>query len=112
MDADTLGVVYLLHYEQPMHHAQHYLGWTNDLPTRLRMHASGTDAARAKCVITTEFTRRNIEFAVACTWTGTLALEKQLKRQKNSRRLCPLCRLQNLSLVNLPNILPNIPDLS
>ena len=43
---DVQGQVYLLHFEVPYRHAQHYLGWTEDLPTRLKDHG-GTDAAPA-----------------------------------------------------------------
>ncbi len=34
-------VVYLIHFDRPYQHARHYLGTTNDLPHRLRQHASG-----------------------------------------------------------------------
>jgi hypothetical protein len=37
-------------------------------------------------------TERSIPWQVAKTWPGGRELEKQLKRQKNSPRLCPICR--------------------
>ena len=88
MDEHTQGVVYLLHFERPLHHAQHYLGWTNDLDARIEQHRLGI---REKCVITAVFAEHGIPFVVARTWPGPLALEKALKRRKNSRLLCPIC---------------------
>jgi len=89
MDADTLGCVYLLHFSEPFHHAQHYLGWTNNLDKRLAEHRKG---ARQKCVLTDEIKRHGIPWRLVRTWEKVpLAFEKQLKRQKNGRRLCPIC---------------------
>lgn len=34
---------------------------------------------------------RGITFKVAEVWMGDRSLERQLKRQKNSRRFCPIC---------------------
>jgi predicted GIY-YIG superfamily endonuclease len=33
--------VYLFHFEQPLAHAQHYLGSTKNLPSRVRQHRCG-----------------------------------------------------------------------
>ncbi len=35
------GVIYMLHFDRPYQHAQHYVGWTDDLLDRLDQHASG-----------------------------------------------------------------------
>ncbi|MEG4082770.1 hypothetical protein QUA34_04015 [Microcoleus sp. POL10_C6] len=35
--------------------------------------------------------KRGITFKVAEVWSGDRSLERQLKRQKNSRRFCPMC---------------------
>lgn len=88
MDSDTPGVVYLLHFERAHHHAQHYLGWTNDLDARVAQHRRGV---REKCVITAVFAEHQIPFVVARTWPGPLGTEKALKRRKNNRSLCPIC---------------------
>jgi hypothetical protein len=34
-------MIYLLHYDQPLHHAQHYLGFTDDLDARTSRHLNG-----------------------------------------------------------------------
>lgn len=88
MDAQTEGWVYLLHYDEPLHHAQHYLGWTNDLKKRIQCHKRGD---RNVCVITHEFAERNIEFTLVRAWPGPLEFEKRLKKMKNSKMLCPTC---------------------
>ena len=87
MDKTTKGTCYLLHFERPYHHAQHYLGWTVDLAARLDEHLNGT-GGRLIDVITTE----GIGFTCVRTWPGTtLADERKLKRLRNGRRLCPVC---------------------
>ena len=88
MDGDTQGWVYLLHYHDSLHHAQHYLGWTNDLRSRLRCHANGH---RASSVLASEFAKRDIEFTLVRAWPGPLRFEKRLKKMKNNRMLCPVC---------------------
>lgn len=88
MDRETSGWAYLLHYHEPMAHAQHYLGWTNDLTARMLSHVCGN---RSSCVLTFEFAQRGIRFTLVRTWAGPLAVEKKLKALKNSRNLCPLC---------------------
>ncbi|MFG2059689.1 hypothetical protein ACGFI9_37325 [Micromonospora sp. NPDC048930] len=80
------GTVYLLHFDQPYQHAKHYIGWTDDLDTRLADHAAGR-GARLMAVITAA----GITFRLARTWTGTRARERQLKRQGGASRCCPLC---------------------
>ena len=37
-----LGVIYLLHFDQPYRHARHYTGWTEDLLDRLDRTPPGT----------------------------------------------------------------------
>ena len=89
MNSDLVGTTYLLHFDAPIGHSRHYLGWTVDLHGRLEMHRSGY---RDKCVLTYEAQRRGIGFRLARTWPGVLITqEKQLKRQRNGPRFCPIC---------------------
>lgn len=88
MDSDTPGVVYLLCFSEPLHHARHYLGWTNDLAARLRCHAKGD---RKKCVLTHVIATKGITFKLVRTWRGPISEEKRLKRRKNNAKLCPAC---------------------
>ena len=82
------GTVYLLHFERPYCHARHYLGFTANLQRRLQKHRSG-QGARLISVISDA----GIGFQLVRTWSGDRALERQLKRRKNSPVLCPICRL-------------------
>lgn len=87
---------YLLHFIEPIEHAQHYLGATTNLPRRLYTHAIGEGA-----VLTREFQQRVIPFVLARLWQvhtyedsrtfPLFRLEKILKGRKNGRKLCPLC---------------------
>lgn len=79
--------VYLLHFSQSFHHARHYLGCTDNLEARLTRHRQGRGARLIEAI-----TEAGLEFQVARTWNGGRALERQLKRQKNAPRLCPICR--------------------
>lgn len=82
-------MLYLLHFDRPLSHAQHYLGFTEDLETRLRLHANpdGSSNHRLMQVIHQE----GISFVLARAWTGDRNAERKLKRRKEGRRLCPLC---------------------
>lgn len=85
--------VYLIHFERPLHHARHYMGWTNNLDARIAEHANG-DGAKLMAAIR----KAGIGFEVVRTWDGDRHLERRLKNQKMAPRLCPVCRqLRNLS---------------
>jgi predicted GIY-YIG superfamily endonuclease len=86
---DVPGVVYLLHFERSYAHAAHYMGWTEDLNSRLARHRSG-DGARLLAVIKAA----GIGWTLARTWPGTRALERRLKNRGGHARLCPICRHQ------------------
>lgn len=80
------GLIYLLHFEKPYHHAKHYTGWTPNLPRRLDAHAAGR-GARLMAVIA----EAGIGWHLARLWIGTRAQERALKRQGGASRRCPLC---------------------
>jgi predicted GIY-YIG superfamily endonuclease len=79
--------VYLLHFSENYKHARHYLGCTDDLEERLTRHRQGRGARLVEVI-----TEAGLEFQLARTWHGGFELERQLKRQKNSPRLCPICQ--------------------
>lgn len=84
-------MIYLLHYDKPLHHAQHYLGSCDD-PQRIQDHGTGTSRARLPQV----FFDLGVQFVVARTWEGGRVGERKLKNRKNARMLCPICRAQKL----------------
>jgi predicted GIY-YIG superfamily endonuclease len=81
------GTVYLIHFDTPLHHARHYLGWTTDLEARLEAHRQGNGARLMEVI-----TEAGITWKLARTWEGGRELERHLKRQKNSPRFCPICQ--------------------
>ena len=66
--------------------AAHYLGYTNNLDSRIANHKAGL-GARLLEVITAD----GIGFVVARTWTGDRKLERRLKNRKKAACLCPCC---------------------
>lgn len=84
-----MGTVYLLHFEKPIGHSQHYLGFTSRrVVDRVQEHIDGTGAALPR-----EATKRSIDPECVRIWEdATSQLERDLKRRKNNRGLCPLCR--------------------
>jgi hypothetical protein len=51
------GTVYLLHFDRPLHHAQHYLGFTDlELDERIARHRAGHVAGQLEALL-----RRNAE---------------------------------------------------
>lgn len=82
-------MVYLLHFSSrisPDHACQHYLGSADDLEKRMKLHKAGRGCRLADIAL-----QRGIDFQLARTWAGGRQEERQLKNQKNGRRLCPIC---------------------
>jgi hypothetical protein len=80
-------IIYLLHFDTKLHHAQHYLGCTGgSLRDRMRRHATGNGARLVEVI-----TQAGITWRIARTWRGNWNTEKKLKRQHNSPRFCPIC---------------------
>jgi hypothetical protein len=82
---DAEGTVYLLHFEQALRGARHYIGWTSNLEARIARHRRGG------ATFTGRFVAAGIGFRLARTWAGTPLLERELKRVGHAP-LCPLCQ--------------------
>lgn len=94
MDGSIEGTVYLIHLDEPMAHAQHYIGWSQWLRQRIEHHRKGTGANFLKHVV-----KAGINFKVVRKWKGKdRNFERQLKNQKNARRLCPVCLKQKCQM--------------
>ena len=96
------GVIYLIHFERPYKGVQHYMGWVmnGEIGRRMLEHEEGNGKSspliRAVQVA-------GIAWTVVRTWKGTRNLERQLKKTKNSPRMCPLCnRGQAMNYANDP----------
>jgi predicted GIY-YIG superfamily endonuclease len=96
--------VYLIHFMQPYKHAQHYLGSTDDLSTRLLRHHAG-NGSRLMSVIT----KAGIKWVLARAWYFDTVhearqQEKIYKAAQHNKRLCPICNNADLSTISLENI--------
>jgi len=85
-------LVYLLHFDQPLSHAQHYLGSTARLYARLTEHAGGNGAR-----LTQVLHEQHRGWIVAALFQPTdptktiRQLETETKRRHNSTKFCPIC---------------------
>lgn len=84
-----VGIVYLIHFDAPYHHARHYLGFCEEgnLDSRMDTHLSGSGSKLLRAV-----TKAGITWRVVKTWSGDRNFERALKNRKNSSRLCPCCK--------------------
>lgn len=82
-----MGVCYLLHFERPYEHAQHYLGFTKNVPLRELRHRAGRGARLIEVI-----TEAGIDFQLVRVWPGVdRYFERKLKRSGHGPRYCPLC---------------------
>ena len=85
--------VYLLHFQQKLHHAQHYAGWTpGNVENRLALHRNGRGARLTQVVA-----GLGIEIVVARIWDvesnhEARLMERRLKNGHNLPQSCPLCK--------------------
>lgn len=81
------GLVYLLHFSRPYHHAKHYVGYTQDLEQRYMTHLMGMGSPLVKAVV-----NAGIEVQVAKIFVGDRYLERAIKDRKNTPQICPICQ--------------------
>ena len=63
------GYIYLLHYKEKLSgHAQHYIGWTNDLENRIFDHIQGNEQ---KCKLRFEFAKAEALFISTEKYTSS-----------------------------------------
>ena len=86
-DGGIPGTVYLIHFDTPLKHARHYVGWASDLELRLERHRSGNGSALMRAV-----KDEGITWRLARQWAGTRNDERRLKKQRNTPRQCPICQ--------------------
>lgn len=80
--------VYLIHFDNKLSgHAQRYIGWSPDVFTRLGQHRKSQGAR-----ILEVCNERGIHYKIARLWKGQgRDFERQLKKRKNARHVCPEC---------------------
>jgi hypothetical protein len=80
--------VYLLHFDRPYHHAQHYIGYDVNVEARVAQHRRGDGSHHRLMQV---IRAAGIGFEVARVWEGGRELERSLKRRGSTRRICPIC---------------------
>ena len=87
MSTNEQGTIYLLHFDPPLAHAAHYLGWSGNLPDRLSAHVSGSGSPLIRAA-----TRNARRVILARIWEGTRTDERRLHNRHENPRLCPICQ--------------------
>lgn len=82
-------MVYLIHFEKKLGHAQHYIGYAADdkFENRIKCHKKGCGSR-----ILNAANKAGINWEVVRTWKGDRKLERKLKNWKKASQLCPVCR--------------------
>lgn len=89
--------VYLLHFDRPLAHAQHYIGYSvspESLIFRISDHRAGVSRAGGRYVaIMRALHEAGIGFSLARTWPDAdRGFERRLKRRFGGiRPACPVC---------------------
>jgi predicted GIY-YIG superfamily endonuclease len=80
--------VYLLHFERPYKGVMHYLGYSSNLPKRLKDHRAGRGARLIEVI-----NDAGIDYEVVRVWPeGDRTFERHIKNQKHHWKHCPICR--------------------
>lgn len=83
-------MVYLIHFDEPFGHAQHYLGYSKDelFEKRMECHKKNQGSRLIAAV-----NKAGIGWKVVRTWPNEDGnFERKLKNWKKSRCLCPVCK--------------------
>lgn len=85
-----MSFIYVLHFDQPLAHAEHYVGCTDNIRARVTAHALGAGSR-----LTRELYARGIGWRLGglyqCTHRRMRSLERSLKDQKHASRYCEIC---------------------
>jgi predicted GIY-YIG superfamily endonuclease len=81
-------MVYLIHFNEKLKHAQHYVGFTfRDLDSRIKQHKDGSGAR-----IMEVLKQQGISWEVVRVWeNGDRSFERRLKNTNNTKNYCPAC---------------------
>lgn len=85
--------LYLIHFAQRRHHAQHYLGSSYNLYERLAAHARGHGARLTKALWEDdqEWTLAALFIPKPTSARSIFELEKQAKQRHQASAYCPIC---------------------
>jgi hypothetical protein len=85
-----MSFIYILHFERPLCHAQHYTGATTNLIRRTARHQKGHGAAITAAVVA-EGIAMHIGGIYMVTDGNLFDAEKRAKARKNGRTMCQIC---------------------
>ena len=77
---------YLIHFDTKFGHAQHYVGFTDNYSRRISEHRLSRGAK-----LLTAVNLAGIGWSVVKVWKDGRGRERHIKRQKNTKRFCPVC---------------------
>lgn len=82
--------VYLLHFDRPLAHARHYVGYADDdkLHQRIDKHYDGT----SKSKLMEALKRAGIGFTLARVWPNADRHFERRQKQHGHAAKCPICK--------------------
>lgn len=85
-------ILYLFHFDEPLHHAQHYMGVTTNIRRRVFDHFAIGASRGAK--LTGAIKAAGIGWRLAGAWMvpDGFDCERDLKRGHSAKRWCPICK--------------------
>lgn len=94
----TYGNVYLLHFAEKVHGKQHYVGFTTrKISARIHDHLTSEDGS---AMITRSAQKHDVAVLLGFSWENVpVSFEAKLKREKNLKRHCTICRPPKARLV-------------
>lgn len=85
--SNVQGTIYLVHFDRPLHHARHYLGWSENVDSRIVRHEAGRGSRIMRAVV-----QAGIDFRVC------------ILVSRNARR-----RAEDEEAAERSSLLPNLP---
>lgn len=79
-------MLYLLHFHPRYRHAGHYLGYTEDIVARFKLHLRGRGSPLVKAAL-----QAGCRVVLVRLWNADGNAEQELKRHGSRARFCPLC---------------------
>ena len=83
--------LYILHFAEPLAHAQHYIGIAKNSDQRLKNHKAGRGAKLVHAVHKAGIEITKHELQVFDSYTEAKTIEKRLKNIGRRFKYCPAC---------------------
>lgn len=94
IEAPEESGVYLLHFSEKVSHAQHYVGFAENIRRRVDVHLAG--GCKASPLVRAAI-RAGVQVTLTRVWPGLSRNdERSIKNRKGTPKLCPVCREESL----------------